>query len=126
MNTLKVTTSIFGIILLIGMTVGPSNLARAASGQDAATTNEWTGMVTDSICKGLNVYKAHTQFSCARDCVQLKRADYVLVVGSTIYTLQGNRAEFEKFAGGRATVKGQISGTTIAVESLSEPKKARS
>jgi len=123
MNTLRIMTAIFGIILLIGMTPGHSNFVQAASGQDTAAANEWTGMVTDSLCKGLNVYKAHTQFSCARDCVQLKRADYVLVVGSAIYTLQADKTELEKFAGGRATVKGQLNGNTIIVESLSTVKK---
>jgi len=123
MNTLSIATTIFGITLILSLPFAQSNSAMAASGPDAAAGREVTGMVTDSICKGLNVYKAHTQSSCARDCVQLRHADYVLVVGPTVYTLQGNKAELDKFAGGRATVKGQINGNTIAVESVTAVKK---
>ncbi len=122
MNTLKIATTTFGITLILSLAFAQSNSAMMASSPDAAT-REMTGMVTDSICKGLNVNKAHTQYSCARDCVQLRGADYVLVVGPTIYTLQGDKTQLEKFVGGRATVKGQISGNRIAVESVTAARK---
>jgi len=122
MNTLKIATTIFSITLILSLAFAQSNSAMATAGPDTST-KEVTGMVTDSVCKGLNVYKAHTQSSCARDCVELRGADYVLVVGPTVYTLQGNKAELEKFAGGRATVKGQINGNRIAVESVTTAKK---
>ena len=123
MNTFRTASTFLGIILIFSLAIGQNNSAMAASGQDSALTKQMTGMISDSICKGLHVYKAHTQSSCAHDCVQLKGADYVLVVGPTVYTLQGNKAELEKFAGGRATVTGQVNGNTIAAQSVTAAKR---
>ena len=50
-------------------------------------------------------------------------ADYALVVGAKVYTLKGNKADFDKFAGEKATVKGTVSGNVIQATSIAKPKK---
>ena len=37
-----------------------------------------------------------------------------MVVGSKVYTLEGHEAELDKLAGERATVKGEVTGETVA------------
>jgi hypothetical protein len=39
-----------------------------------------------------------------------KGTKYALVVGKTVYTLDGHEAELDKLAGARATVKGSVMG----------------
>jgi hypothetical protein len=46
-----------------------------------------------------------------------------LVVGSKVYTLEGHEAELDKLAGERATVKGEVTGETVAVQSVAPAKK---
>lgn len=52
----------------------------------------------------------------------MKRSFITLVVGQKVYTLGGHQAELDKLAGARATVKGKISGDTVAVESVTAAK----
>jgi len=59
---------------------------------------------------------------CARACVK-SAADYALVVGDNVYTLKGDKAQIDKLAGERATVKGKLSGNTVAVESIAAASK---
>jgi len=44
------------------------------------------------------------------------------VVGSKVYTLKGDRAQIDKFAGQKVTIKGETSGDTITVKSISTLK----
>jgi hypothetical protein len=45
-------------------------------------------------------------------------SDYALVVGDKIYTLKGDKAAIDKFAGDNVTVKGKLSGSTVTMESI--------
>jgi hypothetical protein len=40
------------------------------------------------------------------------------VVGPTIYRLNGNDAQIDKFAGKQVVVKGKVNGETITVQSI--------
>jgi hypothetical protein len=53
-----------------------------------------------------------------------KGTKYALVVGKTVYTLDGHEAELDKLAGARATVKGSVMGEMVIVESLAAARKA--
>jgi len=46
-----------------------------------------------------------------------------LVVGSKVYTLEGHEAELDKLAGEKVTVKGGVTGGTLAVQSVVPAKK---
>ena len=66
--------------------------------------------------------KAVTPFSCTLKCVH-DGTDYALIVGDTAYILEGHRPELGKFAGGRATIRGQVNGNRIVVDSVMKAEK---
>jgi len=82
-----------------------------------------TGIVSDSYCKGRQLQKGQTQFSCTLKCVHEEGRNYVLVVGNDVYVLNGARVELDKFAGGRATITGNVSDGTLVVEQVTTAKK---
>ena len=99
----------------------PASPVPAGSG----TEKTLTGIVSDSYCKGRQLFKGQTQFSCTLKCVHEEGRDYVLIVGNDVYALNGLRAELDKFAGGRATITGQLSDGSLTVESVTVAKKAK-
>jgi hypothetical protein len=62
-----------------------------------------------------------TAAECTRECVK-QGSDFALVSGGKVYTLKGNKSQFDKFAGESVVVKGKVSGTTISVDSISAAK----
>jgi hypothetical protein len=100
----------------------PNNFSTPVPNRDAGVEEQLTGLVSDAICKGMHFRKALTPFSCTLKCVH-DGADYSLVVGDKVYVLEGHRAELDKFAGGRATIRGQVNGNRIAVDSVTKAEK---
>ena len=62
-----------------------------------------------------------TAAQCTRECVK-QGSDFALVSGGKVYTLKGNKSQFDKFAGENVVVKGKVTGTTISVDSIRAPK----
>ena len=90
--------------------------------QDSGPEKTLTGTVSDAVCKGWHNRKGQTNYSCSLKCVE-DGADYVLVVGKMVYILQGHRIELDKFAGGRATVTGRLTGNNLWVDSVAKVQK---
>jgi len=92
---------------------------------DQNTTGEWTltGIVGDSKCKGGVDRKNMAPLSCAYQCTHSEGRDYVLVTHDAVYVLNGHEKDLDKFAGGRATITGHITGNTVQVDSVSSAKK---
>ena len=88
-----------------------------AAGRAADGETTFTGLISDSFCKGSHSYKGATRSSCRRQCVA-HGADYVFVVDDSVYTLDGHKDELDKLAGGNATVTGHVNGNTIAIDSV--------
>ena len=122
MKTLRIATTIWEVLVLVSVAVGHTTLPAPVPNRDTAAGEELTGLVSDAICKGMHFRKAVTPFSCTLKCVH-DGADYALVVGSTVYILEGHRPELDKFAGGHATVRGQVNGNRITVDSVTDVKK---
>ena len=80
-----------------------------------------TGIVSDNMC-GKKHMKDASAAKCTRECVK-GGSDYALVVADKVYTLKGDKAEIDKFAGEKATVKGTVSGSSVVVTSISAPAK---
>lgn len=60
---------------------------------------------------------------CTRECMKLKGDwTYGLVVGSSVYRLGGDNKQFAAVAGQRVTVAGEMTGTTIAVQTITPAK----
>jgi hypothetical protein len=62
-----------------------------------------------------------TPAQCTRECIK-QGSDYALVSGGKVYTLKGDTKLLDKYAGRNVTVTGEISGTTVAVSSVSPAK----
>ena len=83
------------------------------------SAQRFSGVITDSECGARHNKDAKmSSAECARFCVR-NGAKYTLVDGETSYALNGNAAEFGKFAGQRVKVTGTQDGNTIQVSSLS-------
>jgi hypothetical protein len=80
-----------------------------------------TGTVSDTMCGAHHMMKDATAAQCTRECVK-QGSDFALVSGGKVYTLKGDKAKFDKFAGENVVVKGKVSGTTISVDSISPSK----
>jgi hypothetical protein len=124
MKALGIATTIFEVLVLVSFAIGQTTSPTPVPNRDAGDKEELTGLVSDAICKGMHFRKALTPFSCTLKCVH-DVADYSLVVGDKVYVLEGHRAELDKFAGGRATIRGQVTGNRIAVDSVTRAEKAK-
>jgi hypothetical protein len=104
--------------LLLGaiVTVSP-----ALAGSKAQT---FTGEVSDSMCGAKHMMPGNAA-ECTRACVG-KGANYALVIGDKIYTVDTNDkaalAELDKLAGQKASVKGTLDGDKIMASSVSAAK----
>jgi hypothetical protein len=91
----------------------------------AADANDqtFTGTVSDTSCGARHtMMPGLSDAQCVRACVKAG-SDYALVVGSKVYTLKGNKADIDKFAGEKATVTGKVTGNVIQATSVAAPKK---
>jgi hypothetical protein len=85
----------------------------------------FTGKVSDAMCGAKHSEGNIAPADCVRACVQ-KGANYALVVGDKVYTLdtkdQAVSAELNKLAWQQAKVTGTAKGDTISVESVTATK----
>jgi hypothetical protein len=83
----------------------------------AQTTETLTGTVSDTMCGKKHMMAGKSAAECTRECVK-EGSDYALVVGDKVYTLKGDKAAIDKFAGDNVTVNGRLSGTTVTMKSI--------
>ena len=76
-----------------------------------------TGVVSDAMCGQTHMMKDKPDADCLRYCVKQKNK-YALVVGKSVYTLEGHESELDKYAAHKVTVKGTVKGETMTVESV--------
>lgn len=84
-----------------------------------ATTQNYVGVVSDTMCGKKHMMPGKSDADCVRECVQAG-AKYALVVGDRIYTLDANPATLSAFAGKKVQVSGELKGTTLSVVSIHE------
>jgi hypothetical protein len=83
----------------------------------AQATKTLTGTVSDAMCGKKHMMKGESAAQCTRDCVK-EGSEYALVVGDKVYTLKGDKTAIDKFAGANVVVKGELSGSTVTMESI--------
>ena len=76
-----------------------------------------TGVVSDAMCGAAHMMKDKPDAECLRYCVK-QGTKYALVVGKTVYTLEGHEAELDKYAAQKVTVKGTMKGEIMSVETV--------
>ena len=115
-----VTVLAFSAVLMAAQMQMPSSETKPD--KSSATLKTLTGIVSDSMCGAHHMAKDKSPADCARMCVK-QGMKYALVVGGKVYTLEGHEAELDRLAGERATVKGNVTGETVAVQSVVPAKK---
>jgi hypothetical protein len=126
MRSNKISRSLATAVVSLAATLAPAWAQFSSSpvpAQSLGSEKTLTGIVSDSYCKGRQLQKGQTQFSCTLKCVHEEGRNYVLVVGNDVYVLNGPRVELDKFAGGRATITGNVSDGTLTVEQVTTAKK---
>ena len=91
-----------------------AGLSLAASEKGGART--FVGSISDSMC-GAKHMMAGSDAECTRTCVK-QGSDYALVVGDKVYTLKGNAADLDKYAGQKVKVTGKLDGKTLQASSV--------
>jgi hypothetical protein len=104
------------MVLSLGLAVAPAI---------AAGTQTFTGKVSDSMCGAQHKEQGITPADCVRVCVK-HGANYALVVGDKVYTLDTNDQTqldtLNKLAWEQAIVTGTANGDTITVKSVTAAK----
>jgi len=112
---LQVWTAV--VVLFAGLAIVP--------GVAAGSPQTFTGEVSDAMCGAKHSEGNLAPADCVRACVQ-KGANYALVVGDKVYTLdtkdQAVSAELNKLAWQQAKVTGTANGDTISVKSVTAAK----
>jgi hypothetical protein len=90
----------------------------AASAQSSQTL---TGTVSDAMCGAHHMIQGAAAAQCTRKCVK-QGSDFALVSGSQVYTLKGDKSQFDKLAGQKVTIKGKVNETTVTVDSIAAAK----
>ena len=80
-----------------------------------------TGVVSDAMCGQSHMMKDKPDAVCMRYCVK-QGNKYALVVGKTVYTLEGREAQLDKYAAQKVTLRGTVKGETMTVESVAPAK----
>jgi len=115
---MKITFSTKAILVLAATAlVGTVSMHAQASGEKKTLT----GVVSDAMCGQAHMMKDKSDAVCLRYCVK-QGNKYALVVGKTVYTLEGHEAELDKYGAQKVTVKGTVKGETVTVESVSPLK----
>jgi hypothetical protein len=88
-----------------------------------AASQTFTGTITDTMCGKKHMSPGKSDADCTRDCMKLKGDwTYGLVVGKSVYRLAGDNKRFATVAGQQVTVAGDVTGTTIAVQTITPAK----
>ena len=99
----------------------PAALMLTASFAVAQASQTLTGEVGDSMCGKKHSMGDGSPAQCTRECVK-GGSDYILIVGDKLYTLKGDKAAIDKFAGAKATVTRTTAGDTLTVATIKPAK----
>jgi len=98
------------LLLLLGM-------AAQAADKKGGKDQTFSGTVSDMMCGAKHMMAGQSDAACTRACVK-EGSDYALVVGDKVYTLKGDKAQLDKFAGQKVKVTGTQNGNTITASSV--------
>src|SRR5713226_6218926 len=95
--TLTLPIAIFALTgtLAVAQSQSPSTTKTDSKSQASGTEKTLTGVVSDSMCGAKHMMKGATSAECTRTCVE-QGSSYALVVGTKVYTLEGNSSGLDK------------------------------
>ena len=94
-----------------------SALTFASSILQAQASHQISGTVTDAMCGKKHMMAGASAAKCTRECVK-GGADFALLSGDKVYTLKGDKAQIDKFAGANVIIEGETNGSTVTVKSI--------
>jgi hypothetical protein len=97
------------------------SVALSAVAVSAQSSQTLTGIVTDAMCGAHHMMQGKTPAQCTRECVK-EGSDFALVSVGKVYTLKGDKNQFDKLAGQNVIIKGKVDGKTITVDSIAASK----
>jgi hypothetical protein len=116
MKANRIASAVFGMFMLMVMSVGLVAVPALAAGKSQTLTGE----VSDAMC-GAKHEMPGKAADCTRGCIK-HGSKYALVVGDQVYTLEtSDKTALDKLndlAGAKAKVTGDVEGTTITVKSV--------
>jgi hypothetical protein len=92
-------------------------LAALCSIPAMAATTTVTGVVTDDMCGKKHMMTGQPEAVCIRACVK-EGAHFAVTTDGKTYILSGKTSELNALAGKKATVSGELKGTTLTVSSV--------
>ncbi len=97
----------------------------AASEATSSNSVTFIGTVSCSRCQGYPpLHKGYTRWTWALHSVG-DGDDIVLVLGNTIYRLQGDKDQLLEYMEDKAVVTGHVEGRTLTVQTIARPAKTR-
>lgn len=118
---MNMTLRRFGVCFSLSVLMGVWTISALAAG----TPKTFTGKVSDAMCGADHMEPGVTPADCTRACVA-KGSKFALIVGSKVYTLDGEDKsalqQLDKLADQKAKVTGTLDGDTIQVTSVSPAK----
>jgi hypothetical protein len=89
--------------------------------QTSGSQKTLTGVVGDAMCGLKHTMKGMSDAQCTRACIK-EGSKYALIVGQTVYILEGDEKDLDKYAGQKVTVIGTVNGESVAVKSVAAAK----
>ena len=86
---------------------------------ESAQKKTLTGTVSDAMCGAKHKMGDVSAAQCTTGCVGMG-SKYALVVGSTVYELEGQADNLKALAGEKVKLTGTVDGQKIQVESVSK------
>lgn len=93
-----------------------------ATQQVHAASQPIDGVVSDSMCGKKHMLAGKTDAQCVQECIK-SGSSYALVAGTKVYTLAAKPETIAPFAGKHVHIEGDVKGTIITVNSISEMPK---
>ncbi|MFZ0563554.1 MAG: hypothetical protein WAM43_18235 [Terriglobales bacterium] len=113
MKVNRIAAAVLGMQMVIGIAAIPA--------MAAGKSQTLNGVVSDTMCGAKHDEMPGKPAECTRACVK-HGANYALVVGDKVYTLQtSDKAALDKLndlAGAKAKITGDVDGDSITVKSV--------
>lgn len=106
--------------VITALAMGSALFAGALVSQ-GAETKTLEGVIGDTMCGLKHQMGNIPDKECTTKCVQMG-GKYGLIVGTTVFELDGKSSDMEKLAGAKAKVTGTVDGKKIKVSSVAAVK----
>lgn len=102
---------------MIRQVLGLTLLSVAFTTFVAAAPQTVTGVISDDMCKQKHMMPRHTDADCTHACAK-SGSNYALVAGDKVFILKGDAKQLASFAGKKVSVKGDVVGISLRVDSV--------